>query len=258
MSIDCYTSVYDSQRLRNIPDILYEVYSNGNISNELKPDVVRWLEREIFILALTDNYNISDYTIDSIRTNWKEANFDSTNILLDPNTNHIALRPITKGFIISNNSLNKRLCVHINNTTLLGYNKRDLLSSGVRATAPVIRDYVRFAVLNHIRNNVVINEAINQLRDAVNIMKNEYFNNPNLTRQSCCDFMEDPRITTQIMFSTVRFTFRNYTEATEMLKQVLIVKHANDFSSDDWINEGLAYPSLYDYAEAVILNSINN
>ena len=248
--------MYDSHKLRTITNIKDEA---KNISNNsiVKQQFISWLECEIFILALTDSYDIPEYIINSIRNNWHDSEFDSRDLVLDETTNCRTYHRVTEGFIISNNSIDNEVCVHINNVVLLGYNKNDLLNANVSNDFNNLSlEYVRCGMLNHLSENTIINEAKGQLHKAVNIM-NEYINKPNLERQDLCRFEEDPRIQTQQLFSTVRFTFRNYAEAIEVLRQVLMVKHADNFMTDDWIEKGLAYPNLYEYGEAVILKKLN-
>ena len=158
---------YSENRLRHINNINDEVV---NITDEqFKHNAIEWLEREIFVLALSDLYDITDDFRSSIRNNWSEADFDSRNITIDEETGFLNHGPIPRGFIISNNSINDKLFSRINQTTLIGYNKSDCLNN--EPLNQFYLDRVNCSILLHNLLNhqdVVINEVIEQLNTAVN------------------------------------------------------------------------------------------
>ena len=226
------------------------------------PETIKHIECELFITALTDNYNVPNNVIESIRSHWEETDFQSRDSIN---------RPRPHGFIISNSSIKNKIFKHINSTALIGFNYDDCFNSqDVKDTQ---YEHINSAILESIcKNNrdiikqeaeAILEDVINKINDYLYEARKLMSDNKDKTREErrhligvlADRFENDDNIAVPMIFSTVRFTFTNYEEAVDAIRQGFITHHQDD-DDYEWLKYNFAVPSLYDYVEALMLSLV--
>lgn len=293
-SFDGLVAKYDTHKLRTINNIMNEVKDFGTSveAETLKKRVVEYLEREIFIQALKDNYTISDEAINTIREDWCESKF---------NSRRQKCISVPTGYIISNYTLaTKHLnYMHISKTALIGFNESqceeydelkkttnenqyDLLCSLIGSAKPsmmleLVEQLIKRQLDKACTEYSKYMEKVYSIISCLNYTNTQKID---LVRDLLCLFEDDAKLRPSMMFASIRFTFTNYAEAIQVIQDALICKHteemqvmqdapinrkyaevAEHFTSElpdvnnlSWIDKHFSHPGFYEYFEAHALH----